>query len=170
MHDKVPQDPGQTDPSRASTPLPEPGRGLEEVLRRMRWRREPGRFGLLGFPEPPGAAALALLVGSGPAQVIREGEETTVLAPLDALEPVRAAHPQAECEQPLVWVRFELPMAWDLVGFLAHVTAALAEAEVPVGAVCGYSRDHLFLAADAWPRARRALEERFGPPSEAPPN
>lgn len=136
---------------------------LDEALKGMTWRVEEGRFGLLGFLEPPGPAASALLAGEGPVQVIREGGETTCLARLEALEALRSEHSNARVEAPLAWIRFELPMAWDLVGFLAQVTSALAEAGVSVGAVCGFSRDHLFVAESRLDAACAALEQLLGP-------
>ena len=44
-------------------------------------------------------------------------------------------------------------MGWELVGFLALVTGRLAAAGVPLGAVCGFQRDHLFVA-ERHPRGR----------------
>ena len=52
-------------------------------------------------------------------------------------------------------------MTWELVGFLALVTSRLAQAGVPLGAVCGYSRDHLFVARCHAERARGILRELF---------
>ena len=157
MAAEVPQDPSL-----------DPVHSLEEALQGMVWRREEGLFALLGFPEPPFPADLIALSGSGPAQGIREGGETTLLLPAAEAEAAFLRHPQAQNEGPLVWVRFELPLAWDLVGFLAHVTGAMERAGIPVGAISGFSRDHLFFAADAWPRAAAVLSNLFGPP-QAPP-
>ena len=127
----------------------------------MRWRVEPAPFALAGFAAPPTERDLACLADP-PAQVVREGGETTVLARLAFVEALLARHPGARCERPLAWIRFELPMAWELVGFLARVTGALAAAGVPLGAVCGYSRDHLFVPEAHLPAARAALTRQFG--------
>lgn len=137
---------------------------LAEALRSMTWRVEPGLFSLAGFPDPP-TAEEALYLEHPPAQIVREGGETTILAPATALEGILDRHPQAQIETDLRWVRFELAMNWDLCGFLAHVTGALAEAEVPLGAVCGFSRDHLFVAEPHLPRTREVLTRLFGPES-----
>jgi len=141
---------------------PTPFHDLNEALAAMRVRLASGRFALLGFPEPPEPADLALLARSGPAQAIREGGETTLLiAEADAPEAL-GRHPDARIERGLAWIRFEGAMAWDLVGFLAHVTGRLAAAGVPLGAVCGYSRDHLFVAEPYLARAAAVLRELFG--------
>ena len=140
-----------------------PARTLQEALLAMSWVAEPGRFALLGFEDPPRADDLSAL-GEGPAQVVREGDETTLLIPQARLDAVLALHPGARVERDLVWIRFLAPMGWEVVGFLARVTSELAAAGVPLGAVCGFSRDHLFVAADHLARATEVLTRLFGPP------
>lgn len=135
---------------------------LQEALAGMSWEVLEGRFALVGFEELPRAEDLALL-GTDPAQILREGGETTLLVALELLEPVRERHPGARVEAPLAWVRFRSPMGWEVVGFLAHVTGALAGAGVPLGAVCGFSRDHLFVAERHLDRTRAVLAQLFGP-------
>jgi hypothetical protein len=61
-------------------------------------------------------------------------------------------------------VRFDLPMDWQVVGFLALVTGELAKAGVSVGAVCGFHRDHLFVAGHNLPKAEAALGRLFRRP------
>ena len=139
---------------------PEPVRSLQEALAGMTFTVEPGEFHLIGFPGPPSGADLEALA-SPPAQLVREREETTLLLAGDRAEAVLARHPGARVERDLAWIRFETPMAWDLVGFLALVTGTLARAGVPIGAVCGFSRDHLFVARRHLPTARKALERLF---------
>ncbi|HIG85470.1 MAG TPA: ACT domain-containing protein [Planctomycetes bacterium] len=50
-------------------------------------------------------------------------------------------------------------MAWELVGFLAHITGALAAAGISIGAVCGFSRDHLFVPQELSSEALRILAD-----------
>ena len=88
-------------------------------------------------------------------------DETTLLVREELVAGVLERHRTARIERDLVWVRFEAPMGWDVVGFLARVTGELARANVPLGAVCGHSRDHLFLAARHLPAARAALARLF---------
>ena len=138
---------------------PEPARALAEALAAMRFRVEPGRFALAGFPEPPDPADLAAL--APPAQMIREADETSLLVEEGALPGVLTRHPSARVERDLAWIRFDAPMGWEVVGFLALVTERLAGAGVPVGAVCGFSRDHLFVGERYLERARAVLRELF---------
>jgi len=133
---------------------------LEQALGRMSFEVLEEAFFLAGFPEPPTPADLAL-VGDGPGQVLREGGETTLLAPQARLPGLLARRPAARVERDLAWVRFTAPMGWELVGFLALVCGKLAEAGVPLGAVCGYSRDHLFIARPHLEKARSVLASLF---------
>jgi len=139
----------------------EPVHRLEDALREMRFAVERERYALVGFREPPLAADLAPLARELPCQAIREGGETTLLVPEAELASLLARHPGAEVERGLAWIRFESPMAWDLVGFLALVTGRLAAAGVPLGAVSAFHRDHLFVAERYLGTARAALAELF---------
>ena len=125
----------------------------------MRFVIEPGRFALLGFSGAPAPADVEAL--APPAQLIREADETSLLVGEAELPGLLARHPGARIERDLVWIRFEAAMGWEVVGFLARVSSALAAAGVPIGAVCGYSRDHLFVAEPYLERARATLLELF---------
>ncbi|MCH2105350.1 MAG: ACT domain-containing protein [Planctomycetes bacterium] len=140
--------------------LSEPTKSLQEALKGTTWQVEGGRFALVGFPQGPRVEDLALL-GRAPAQIIREEEGTTLLIAADALEGVLERHPEARVERDLAWVRFSMAMDWELVGFLAHVTGALAAAGVPLGCVCSFDRDHLFIAESHLEVATRVLDGLF---------
>ena len=126
----------------------------------MSFRVEAGRFALVGFPEAPLPADFELFARA-PAQLVRESGETTLFVREEELARVLARHPRAEVVRGRVWIRFEAPMDWDLVGFLAHVAGELAEAGIPIGAVCGFSRDHLFVAEAHLEQARAVLSRSF---------
>lgn len=143
-------------------------RELSQALGSMTWRELPQRFSLLGVDpvawdnlDPELRAGF--MEGSAPRQLIREDEVWTVLLPLEEAKVWRAACPGLRESGPWVWLRFEVPMDWGLVGFLAHITGLLAKADVSVGAVCGYDRDHLFVAESQRDRARGVLRDCFGP-------
>jgi hypothetical protein len=127
-------------------------RNLDQALRRMSWRVEDGRFALVAFSEEPTRADWSAL--RAPSQMIREVEETTLLLHEEELAGVLGRHPGARVELDLVWIRFDAPMGWEVVGFLALVTGELARAGVPLGAICAHARDHLFLSANQLETAR----------------
>lgn len=139
---------------------------LRQALEAMRWERVAGDFALLGFSDLPTDADLALLADE-PAQLVREGGETTLLVRAEHAAEVLRRHPLARVQMPLSWIRFRMTMEWELVGFLAHVSIALAGAGVPIGAVCGYSRDHLFVAREHLATTERVLARLFPSSKEA---
>ena len=135
---------------------------LQEAVRAMTWGVVEGRYALAGFPEAPAPEDLALL-GEGPGQLVRERDETTLLLAEERLVELLARHPAAKVQRDLAWIRFDVPLDWQLVGFLALVSGALAAEGVPLGAVCGYSRDHLFVAGPYLERTRSVLSRLFRP-------
>ena len=139
--------------------MTDPARDLEQALAAMTWREEPGRFALVGFDSPALADDLLALTECG--QITREGGETSLLIRAEELTGVLERRPDARVERDLCWYRFEAAMGWEVVGFLARVTTHMAEAGIPVGAVCGFSRDHLFIGAAHRERAREVLAGLF---------
>jgi hypothetical protein len=137
-----------------------PAENLSSALAQMTFEVFPERFVLIGLAAPPAAEDLALL-GEGPGQLVREGGETTWLLEESAAHDLLSRHPSARRESDLVWVRFTAPMGWEVVGFLAKVTGSLAAAGVPLGAVCGFSRDHLFLHERYLPQSLAVLRGLF---------
>ena len=148
--------------------MTEPERDLARALERTTFRVETEPYALVGFPGPPDAEDLGLLAVLDPAQLVRDAGETTLLVPERQVERLRERHPELSVHAPLAWIRFELPMDWELVGFLARVTGALAEAGVPLGAVCGWSRDHLFVAREHLETTRDVLRTIVGTGAKAP--
>jgi len=137
-----------------------PAQELEEALARMRWSIEPEAFSLASFPRHL-APDLALDLGPH-AQVTFEPEEVTVLAASTALVPLLTRFPEGKVEADLAWIRFETAMAWDVVGFLALVCSRLARVGVPLGAICSFDRDHLFVARRYLERVGPVLDDLFG--------
>ena len=127
----------------------------------MRWHQLEGAYALAGFPEMPAPRVFEMVLDSRGGQVIREGGETTVLLPMDSLPELEVLHPSLRAERDLIWYRFESPMGWDVVGFLALVTAKLAEAGVPVCAICAYSRDYVVIARSFEVNVRSVLGGLF---------
>lgn len=55
-------------------------------------------------------------------------------------------------------VTFDMVLPFDLVGFFAHVSAAMAEAGVSIFTLSSYSTDHIFVKEQDLSKAVRALE------------
>lgn len=137
----------------------DPASHLSEAIAAMSWSEEPGRFTLVGLDRPPIEADLEVVGAAG--QLTYEGGETTLLVRAEHAEKILGRDPSARIERDLVWIRFEAAMGWEVVGFLARVTTALAKEGVPLGAACGFSRDHLFVHEQYLETVREVLGGLF---------
>ncbi|OYR58026.1 ACT domain-containing protein [Halorubrum halodurans] len=86
---------------------------------------------------------------------VREAGETTVVVESDDVEAIAA-----DAVEP-GWRRltFEMDLPFELVGFLAAVATALAEADVSVFVLSSYATDHVLVKEADLPAAVRRLEE-----------
>jgi hypothetical protein len=132
---------------------------LEEILAHTELIIQPGEFVLVGLEpdERPRLESDLASINSNFFQYIVEPDVLTLL--LDSNDWAHLSHhyPQAKIEGPLRIFTFSVAMDWEVVGFLATVTGLLAQAGVPLGAVCGYYRDHLFISVEHAARAEVVL-------------
>lgn len=68
---------------------------------------------------------------------------------------------QRATAEPTVYrlITFSPSLPWNLVGFMARVTAVLADANIPVGAISSFDRDHVFLRDEFSGRAVDLLRD-----------
>ena len=85
-----------------------------------------------------------------PLFVFRESEGLTLVLPIDEAESLKL-----QGAFPSRMITLSVYSSLDTVGFLAAVTAKLAEHGISVNAVSAYFHDHLFVPVD---RAREAME------------
>lgn len=138
---------------------------LAEALASMRFRVDPEPYVLLRFdPETAASvvAQLAVAPTEGLLQCVLERDAVTVFVP-EREESRFAGFTLTGRIEGQRLVTFETPMTWDVVGFLARASSALAEAGVPLGAICGFDRDHLFVHERQLDRAREALRAKVCP-------
>ncbi len=55
-------------------------------------------------------------------------------------------------------ITFTPTLPWTLVGFMARVTSILAEADIPLGALSAFDRDHVFIREELAERAVDVLK------------
>lgn len=117
-------------------------------------RRGPYALGAWG-PAQASAVGAALLRRPGDLLLwMRDDREVTALCRHAALADLP---PPREVQRDFCVLTLDHPMAWDVVGVLAAVTAALAAAGIPAGALAAYSRDHLLVPAAGLADAVAAL-------------
>ena len=137
---------------------------IANLLGQARWQARPERFVLAGLNPNERALALGLLAGvvSPFMQLIVEPDLLTLLLPQSDWRSLKPAFPRARVQQPFRVISFDLDLPDDLVGFLAVASRALADAGVPILAVCGFTKDHLLVREEHLERALAALEALGG--------
>jgi hypothetical protein len=97
--------------------------------------------------------------GSAPFMLLRDEHEVTLLLDETDWRAMRHAARDARVEGDFRLVTLDLELDWNVVGYLARVTAILAQAGISVGALSAFSRDHLLIKQDDLGQALRVLGE-----------
>ncbi len=132
-------------------------RDLWTLLRHMTPQLQPGTFVFCTFPGENVPADLA------PIATFREAKGLSAILALD--EAQRAGVPY-QFESGLITLTIHSSL--DAVGFLAAVSAVLAEAGIPCNAVAAYHHDHLFVPRDMGQRALDLLAAVAAAPADTP--
>ncbi|RMF05694.1 MAG: hypothetical protein D6768_00800 [Chloroflexi bacterium] len=135
------------------------GTPVEKILAATRLTVHPNLFVLAGI-NPAARRQVEADLAQIEAQVLQyiaEPDVLTLLLPQPNWNAIAARYPGAETTGPLRLFTFSVAMDWEVVGFLAAVAGLLARAEIPLGALCGYYRDHLFIAQPFAAKAEAVL-------------
>ena len=136
---------------------------VAELLRSARVEVAPETYVLVGLRHADWARLLENPELSPRAEsnfmLLRDPFEVTLLVEESDWRAMRHAARDARVEAGFRLVTLDVELGWDVVGFLAHVSAILAAASVPVGALSAFSRDHLLIKQDDLGKALRVLGE-----------
>ncbi|MCA1574469.1 MAG: ACT domain-containing protein [Acidobacteria bacterium] len=94
-----------------------------------------------------------------PFLIFRDAREVTLLLEEDDWQRIRHIVRDAKMERGFRLVTLDIELPWSVMGYLARVTAILAAAGIPVGALSSFSRDHLLIKQDNLGKALRVLSE-----------
>lgn len=114
------------------------------------------QFPANGITVAAGIVAEASLAFTG---LLIDKDEVTLMLPQEAYEEFEKRFKFAtvsEFEYRLI--TFDVVLEPTLIGFMAHITRALADAEVSVLPFSAYSRDHIFVATKDFDKAFSALQ------------
>jgi hypothetical protein len=138
----------------------EPNEQLRAVLGQISWRTRPERFVVVGLEPRERLLALRLLPGVTGAfwQLFVEPDIVTLVLAEAEWRAIGHAFPRARVERNYRAISFEIDLPDGLVGFMAAISGALAGANVPLLAVCGYTKDHLLVREEYLEVALQALE------------
>ncbi len=135
----------------------------KETLRRTKIEVAPETFHLVGLPR---ADWLKLLETpelsprlSAPFMIFSDGREVTLLLDETDFATIRHAVRDAKIEGNFRLLNFNVELDWTVVGYLAEVSRILAEAEIPIGALSAFSRDHLLIKQNDLAKALKVLGE-----------
>ena len=95
--------------------------------------------------------------GSAPFMILRDAQEVTLLIDEIDYGTIRHAARNAKTEGGVRLVTFDIELGWEVVGYFALISKILAEAEIPIGAISAFSRDHLLIKQADLPRALKVL-------------
>jgi hypothetical protein len=95
--------------------------------------------------------------GTAPFMLLRDAGEVTLL--LDEVDygTIRHAIRDAHTEGAFRLVTFNIELDWKVVGYFALISKILAEAEIPIGAISSFSRDHLLIKQEDLAKALKTL-------------
>jgi hypothetical protein len=133
---------------------------LRAVLAQVSWRTRPERFAVVGLEPRERLLALRLLPGVTGMfwQLFVEPDMLTLVVAEAEWRTISHAFPHARVERSYRAISFEMDLPDGLVGFMAAISGALAGANVPLLAVCGYTKDHLLVREEYLEAALRAIE------------
>jgi hypothetical protein len=140
-----------------------PNADAAELLRRAKVEVAPETFVLVGLRHEDWRRLLENPELSPRAEsnfmLLRDPFEVTLLLDESDWRSMSHAARDAKVEGGFRLVTLDVELGWDVVGFLARVTAILAGAGVAVGALSSFSRDHLLIKQEDLGTALRALGE-----------
>ncbi len=95
--------------------------------------------------------------GTAPFMILRDTREVTLL--LDEIDygTIRHAIRDAKTEGAFRLITFNLELDWNVVGYFARISEFLAKAEIPIGAISAFSRDHLLIKQEDLPKVLNVL-------------
>jgi hypothetical protein len=127
-------------------------RNLQTLLQHMQPELQDGIF---VFATLPADARIPDTIG--PLLTFREREGTTLVLPREEADSIALSWQFASR-----LITLNVHSALDAVGFLAAITARLAEAGISVNAVSAFHHDHLFVPVDKADKAVALLQAMSG--------
>lgn len=103
------------------------------------------------------AAGIAAQTGEPFLAVIADRHEVTLVAPAESVEDLARRLPAVKSSRDWRLITFDAVLDQSLVGFLAAISATLAEAGVSIFALSAYERDHILVPSDQFEAAWAAL-------------
>lgn len=91
--------------------------------------------------------------------IIADKDEVTLLLPFAYVEEFQDRLHNYQMSAPYRLITMDVELEPELIGFMAHISTALAQAGISVLPFAAYSRDHLFVPAEKYELAIATLEK-----------
>ncbi len=132
---------------------------LAHLLAQTRVRVDPRTFVIVSVPVRfESTLRQAIAEVHAPLFVQIGADELTAVLATDEWTRVRRVFPGATEEAGYRMITLEVRLDWQVIGYLAAVTRALADAGVPVGVLSSFHYDHLLVRDDLLGKAEAALQ------------
>jgi hypothetical protein len=134
---------------------------VTELLRRTRVEVAPATYFLIGLRHEDWQRLLENPElsprGTAPFMLLRDEHEVTLLLDETDWQTMRHAARDARVEGGFRLLTLDVELGWQIIGYLARVTEILAAANISVGTLSAFSRDHLLIKQDDLGTALRVL-------------
>ena len=100
--------------------------------------------------------------GEAPFMLLSDRSEVTMLLDQKDWQTMRHPARNAKVEGNFRLVTLNLELQWNIIGYYALVTKILADAEISVGALSAFSRDHLLIKQEDLAKALKVLSPYVG--------
>jgi hypothetical protein len=138
------------------------GETAEQILKQAELYTDDQDYTFITLPAGAITAAAGVVaeVGEPFCALLVDKDEVSLMIPQEAWNDFQKRLPGAQVNPtPYRVITFDTPLQADLVGFMALVSTALANAQISILPFAAFSRDHLFVPADQLQTAIAALEE-----------
>jgi hypothetical protein len=117
-------------------------------------------YSLIHLPPQAIAPAAGILaeIGQPFLALIVDKDEVSLILPTRNWQAVTHRLPGVEAAHNLRLITFDVVLDHNLIGYLAHVSRALAEAGIPILALSAYERDHILVPQEHFETAWATLE------------
>ena len=135
---------------------------VDEILKQAVFYSDEQEYIYLKLPHQAVMAAAGVIaeIGEPFCALLIDKDEVSLMIPADAWNDFQRRLPGAmSSEDRYCLITLDAELDFDLVGLMARVSAALAEAEISILPFAAYSRDHLFVNTRQVEAALAALKK-----------
>lgn len=135
---------------------------VQDALSKAEFYSDEGLYRLIHLPARAITAAAGVMaeVGESFMALIVDKDEVTLMLDDEAFEEYKHRFLGYETGDTLYrLITIDVALEPTLIGFMAHVSTALATAKIPIFPYAAYARDHLFVPAAQFDAALKTLNE-----------